>query len=88
MIHRIMDPNRTHPLWQKEILGKFPSVRGMSLTSNVFQAIAWKHNLRSNDRLCWRATEGVLTRYANDIIPSLKELSLDDVQTAVRDYRA
>jgi hypothetical protein len=78
VIHRIMDPNRTHPLRQKEVLGKVPSVGGRSLTSHMFQAIAWRHNLRSNDRLCWRATEGVLTKYA----------SADDVNTAVRDYRA
>lgn len=88
VINRILDPNRTHPLRQKDVLEKVPSVGGRSLTSHVFQAIACKHNLRSNDRLCWRATEGVLTRYANDIIPWLKELSADDVQTAIRDYRA
>ncbi len=78
-VHRIMAPNLRHPLRQKEGLEKVPSVGGRSLTSQVFQAIAWKHNLRSNDRLCWRATEGVLTSYANDIILWLKELSADDV---------
>lgn len=88
IIHRIMDPNSTHPLRQKEVLAKVPSVRGRKLTSHIFQAVAWKHDLKSNDRLCWRATEGVLTRYSNDIVPWLKGLSEDEVQTAVRDYRA
>ncbi len=88
IIHRIMDPNSTHPLRQKEVLAKVPRVGGRDLTTHVFQAVAWKHDLKSNDRLCWRATEGVLTRYANDIVPWLKRLSEDEVQTAVRDYRA
>lgn len=88
VIQRLMDPNRTHPLRQKEVLAKVPSVGGQELTAHVFQAIVWKHDLKANDRLCWRATEGVLTRYANDILPWLKGLAADDAHTAVRDYRA
>lgn len=87
VINRIMDPNRSHPLRQKDVLEKVGNINGKDLTSYVFQAIAWKHDLRSDDRFCWRASEGVLTRYSNDIIPWLKNLGANDVDGAVKDYR-
>ena len=60
---RTQDPNVTHPLRQKEVLEKVGTLHGRPITSHVFQAIAWHHDLKSKPQYCWRAQEGFLTRY-------------------------
>jgi len=86
-IIRTQDPNITHPLRQAEIIGRIDTLHGVKFTSYTFQAIAWKHQLREKPQYCWRATEGVLTRYANDTVAFLKSLTSADLQAALTDYR-
>lgn len=86
-IIRTQDPNITHPLRQADIVNRIGALHGNTFTSHTFQAIAWKHHLRENSQYCWRATEGVLTRYSNDTIAFIKNLTLADVQAALTDYR-
>ncbi len=58
------------------------------MTSRLFQAIVWKHRLKENSQMCWKATEGVLTRYSHEAVRSIKRLSQADVEAALTDYRA
>jgi hypothetical protein len=85
---RTQDPNVTHPLRQKEVLEKVGTLHGRPITSHVFQAIAWHHDLKSKPQYCWRAQEGVLTRYSNDVVAYMKRLTLADVDKARSAYRA
>lgn len=87
-----VDPNVTHPLRQSDIVGskdspgKIRELHGRRFTSHVFQAILWKYDLKTETQYCWRAKEGVLTRYSNDIITFIKRLTSKDVERAVEDY--
>jgi len=81
------DPNITHPLRQKEIVEDTGTLHGMSFTPYTFQAIAWKHRLKENAQYCWRAREGILTRYSKEIVAYIKRLSRRDVNAALADYR-
>lgn len=90
---KTQDPNITHPLRQidiagkKDVPGKIESLHGKPFTSHTFQAIVWKYNLKSNQQYCWQAKEGVLTKYSNDIVTFIKNLTSEDVDSALGDYR-
>lgn len=84
---RTQDPNVTHPLRQKEVLEKVGTLHGRPTTSHVFQAIAWNHDLKSKPQYCWRAQEGILTRYSNDVVAYIKRLTSADVDKALSAYR-
>ena len=87
-IVRPSDPNVTHPLRQKEIVQSIEELAGQKFTPYVFQAVAWKYDLKSQSQYCWKAKEGILTRYSNDIIPWLKRLSRAEIDGALKDYKA
>lgn len=86
-IVRTQDPNVTHPLRQKEVVEKIGTLHGKPFTGYVFQAIAWKHGLKDNPQYCWKAREGVLTKYSNDVVTFIKRRSSADVDAALTDYR-
>lgn len=84
---RTQDPNITHPLRQKEVVEKIATLHGRAFSGHVFQAIAWKHSLKDNPQYCWRAKEGVLTRYSNDTVVFIQRLTPADVDASLTDYR-
>lgn len=85
---KTVDPNVSHPLRQKDIVTKIETVHGRSFTRYVFDALAWKYELKSKSQFCWKATEGVLTRYSHDTVEWIKRLTKEDVEKAISDYRA
>jgi len=85
---RTQDPNITHPLRQTDIVKKISLFHGKTFTAYTFQAVSWKYNLKNNPQYCWRAKEGVLTRYSNDVITFLKRLSKVEFDTSLSEYRA
>lgn len=86
-ILRIMDPNTTHPLRQKDIVEKIGSLHGRPFTSHSFQSLAWKYQWKSKPQYCWQAREGVLTRYSHDVVAHIKRLSKAEVEAALAGYR-
>jgi hypothetical protein len=87
IVVRTQDPNKSHPLRQKAIVEKIKTLHGEKFTSYVFQAIVWKHDLKSRPQYCWQATEGVLTRYSHDVVAFVNSLSAADLRAALTDYR-
>jgi len=87
VVTKTMDPNISHPLRQKEVIQKVGSLYGIPLTPNRFQAIAWKFELKTKSLYCWKATEGVLTKYSNDILQFLNSLSNEQIENAVAEYK-
>jgi hypothetical protein len=87
VIEKKVDPNITHPLRRKDILEKIGTLHGTKFTSYTFDAIGWKYDLKSDPVYCWKATEGVLTRYSYDIIPRINQLSESEVDVAINEYR-
>ncbi|CAI4032172.1 hypothetical protein DNFV4_02600 [Nitrospira tepida] len=86
-IVKTQDPNVSHPLRQKDIIDHIGNLHGREFTGHVFQAIAWKHDLKSKPQYCWKASEGVLTKYSNDVIPYINRLTASEVDSAVSSYR-
>lgn len=87
LIERSVDPNVSHPLRQKEVIKKVGTLHGKPLNQYLFQAIAWKYDLKNKKHLCWRDSEGALTKYSNEVPSWFSKLSLKEVEDAVVDYR-
>jgi hypothetical protein len=88
VVERTLDPNVSHPLRQKEVLQRITSLHGHPFTAHTFQAIVWKYGLKDIRQYCWKATEGVLTKYSNDVVPFIQRLTEADVTAALTDYNA
>jgi hypothetical protein len=86
-IFRTQDPNITHPLRQKDIVAKIGALHGKRFTDYTFQTISWKHGIKANPQYCWRAKEGVLTKYSNDVVTFIQRLTAADTEAALADYR-
>jgi len=84
---KTVDPNISHPLRLTEIVQKIPTLHGRRFTTHIFQAIAWKHQLKSKPEYCWQAKEGVLTRYSNDMVTWILVLTAAQVDAALTEYR-
>lgn len=87
VVTRMQDPNKSHPLRRKEICQNLPALHGKPFTTYVFDAIAWKHQLKGKPQYCWQADGGVLTKYSHDTVTFIKRLSPADVDSAVADYK-
>lgn len=86
-IVKTQDPNVTHPLRQREVVEAIGSLHGSPFTGYVFQAIAWKYRLKDNPQYCWKAREGVLTKYSNEVVTVIRRLPVAGVNTALTEYR-
>lgn len=86
-IVKTQDPNKSHPLRQKDVINSVQTLHSTPVTSYVFPAIVWRHDLASKPQYCWKATEGILTRYPHDTVAFLKSLSEGEVLNAIEDYR-
>ena len=86
-IIRTQDPNKSHPLRQKGILGKINSLHSQRFTSYIFQAIVWKYKIKGKSQYCWQASEGVLTRYSHDFVTFIQSLTANDVIAVLSDYK-
>ena len=87
VITRTQDPNKSHPLRQKEILEKIKTLHGKRFTSYTFQAIIRKYELKKESQYCWKDSEGALTKYSNDIVTFIKNIPSADVEQALSSYR-
>lgn len=87
-IERTVDPNISHPLRQKEVLERIPTLHGARFTAHGFQAIVWKRGLRESRQYCWRDSRGAVTKYSNDIVPFINSLTPADLLACVTDYNA
>ncbi|MFQ5677117.1 MAG: DUF3644 domain-containing protein [bacterium] len=90
IVERRVDPNISHPLRQKEILRKIGDrLNGVKFTSYTFQALVWKHDIKSKPHLYWRpVATGASAQYSNEVISLFKNLSQDDIKLSLREYRA
>lgn len=87
VVVRTQDPNITHPLRRTDIVSRIGTLHDRPFTLYTFQAIARKHGLKDNPQYCWRAKEGVLTRYSNDTVTFVQRLTAADIDAALTDYR-
>lgn len=86
-IVKAVDPNVSHPLRQMDILVKVGTLHGRKFTSYLFQALSASFGWKDNPILCWRASEGVLTKYSTVLVQQIKQTSPGDLEAALKAYR-
>jgi hypothetical protein len=77
-----------YPLRQRDVVAKIKTLHGKKFTTNTFQAVCRKFGFKKDPRYCWRASEGVLTKYSNDLIPRITSLTEQQIEDALASYRA
>ena len=85
---RTLDPNKTHPFRQKDLLVRLAPILGNDFNSYTFQAVAWKHRLKSDLKYCWKSDTGTEIRYSPTAEAFIKRLSDDDIAAAIEAYKA
>lgn len=86
LVTRKLDPNRSHPYRFKRLMAHM-SEKGVSISEHEFQAIAWKHDLRHDQRYCWTDEDSGLVKWSGEVVGFVRRLDADALQTAVQDYR-
>jgi hypothetical protein len=88
VVTKIRDPNTAYPLRQMDVLSKIAALHEKRFTAHTFQAVCHKFGFKSDPKYCWKAIEGVLTKYSNDLIPRIKELTEQQLSEALASYKA
>lgn len=87
LVSKKVDPNKTHPLTQKKLIAKVGSkVNDPQFNSRTVQALLWKHNLRNNDRYCWKNDNTNTYQYSHDLVTWCKNLTSNAIQEARAGY--
>ena len=86
-IVRRQDPDQSHPLRQMDVVSRIDTLHGRRFSTHTCQAIVWKHQIKQDPQYSWVAKEGVLTRYSNDFVTFIRQLTEAEVEEALEDYR-
>ncbi|HCM14499.1 MAG TPA: hypothetical protein DHW79_00870 [Candidatus Cloacimonas sp.] len=87
ILPRNIDPNKSHPLRQKGILESVQNLHGIKLNQHVFQAICWRYEIKKDPRYCWIEENGTVTKYSNEVIGMLRQLTKDSIEKAIQGYK-
>lgn len=85
-IERPVDPNQSHPLRQKDIVGEIHKILGQRFSSYTFQAIIWKYQIKQQRQYSWIAEEGILNKYSRDLIVFIRNLTKSDIEMSLKEY--
>lgn len=89
---RNMNPDDSHPLLQKDIIGnksQCPNKNlNVRLSSNTFQAIVWKYKLKDDKDYCWTHKKTGSTQYSPKIFSFLNNLNERDIQLAKTEFNS
>jgi len=87
LVSKKVDPNKTHPLSQKKVISKVGSpLNGAKFNSRTVQALLWKHELRDNDRYCWKNENTNTYQYSYELVTWCKNLDSKAMDQARSDY--
>ena len=78
LVNRHVDPNKSHPLREKEVLARL--VDRPELNQYGWRAVVWKYDLRTKPNLCWCDETTGLTKWSFAALTFAKSLSPEDVQ--------
>lgn len=88
VVVRPLDPNRSHPLFQKHIVEEIGNnLHDVKFTGYTFQAIAWQHQLKANVTYCWVDEETQRPRWSRDVLVFLRGLTREEIVTALAHYK-
>jgi hypothetical protein len=94
LVHRLVDPNRTHPYRESDIISHPNRAGGLGivvgdkpLTQYPFRAIGYYLKAKEDPRYCWADRTGAIIRYSDAYVERLRSLRADELTAALRAYR-
>lgn len=87
LVTQTRDPNKTHPLREKDVLARGLVVAGVPIGQYMFRAVVWKYDLKANSKYCWEADGGLLTKYSSETLRFLKSLDAEALNRAKSEYK-
>jgi len=94
LLHRSIDPNRTHPYRQTDIITRLDGAGGLGisigdtpLTQYRFQVLGYFLKAKDDPRYCWADKTGAVTRYSDAYVERLRRVTLEELGAALRAYR-
>lgn len=88
VVVRPLDPNRSHPLFQKNIVEQIgPNLNGVKFTGYTFQAIAWHYGLKSNATYCWIDDDTQRPRWSRNVLTFLRSLTPEAIEESLAAYK-
>ncbi len=87
VLQRQVDPNKSHPFRQKDILIKIGEIKGIKLTQHVFQSICYEYEIKKNILYCWKDDTGMLIKYSSNMVELIKHLSREEIVNAISKYK-
>ena len=94
LVHRLVDPNRTHPYRETDIISHPNRAGGLGiavgetpLTQFPFRAIGYHLKAKEDPRYCWADKTGAVVRYSDAYVERLRSLKPEELTAARRAYR-
>lgn len=95
LVSKTVDPNKTHPYRESDVIGRKGGPRGLSLKIGSFKvgqiqfrALVKFYDAKSKLEYCWRDETGAITRYSPAWIDFIRRLKEEDLSEALRSYRS
>lgn len=89
LVQRRVDPNRSHPLREKDILEAIgPVLQDVKFTSHTFRGLAFQEGWKDRPELCWQHEETGLTTWSNEVVAMCRRFSANQLQAARDAYSA
>jgi hypothetical protein len=87
LISKKVDPNKSHPHRRKEIMAMIGNaIHGVPFTTRAFDAMVWHHNIKQNERFCWKNESTNTFQYSPELVPHLKSFTSNQVEAACQAY--
>lgn len=89
IVQRKVDPNKTHPYSATQLIERVNQDRksGRKLTSYDLYSMAWKYDLRSDDRYAWKGEHNSACVWSGDALFFLKKKTDEEYEQVRQDYR-
>lgn len=84
IIQRKVDPNKSHPFRQKNVLAKLRPE--LEVNQYAFLAITTIRGLREDLRYCWKDGEVSLVRWSPDAVTYINSMTPEEVKIAIKQY--
>lgn len=87
-IERRVDPNKSHPLRQTQVLNKIGNdLHGIPFTSFTLQAISWNYDFINKPHFYWRPSAGGVIQYSEEVPAFIRKISRNQLEKVVAEYK-
>lgn len=88
IVQRKVDPNKTHPYSATQLIERVNQARksGRRLTNYDLYSMAWKHDLRSDDRYAWRGEHSPTCVWSGEALFFLKNKTDEEYEQVRQEY--